>query len=276
MAATIANANLTSQHRYMVRMGALTNGSASLTNLAGGLIGIDTEGALADAIMPLPALPIVEAHIGLVNLHREFLDTIFGVTDLRNGRNLPRAASGKFVEEMNDSSNQRLDSIRERLERVAKEIAFDFCYYGQQETEPQTVKLPGAQNKYVTMTPAVLDSEEFEAKYEIVVNGTRALPQDPIERDAYYERLFMSLIQMPPPIAMMRLDRSDLPDRDIIKTQIQEYFQQMAQSAQNGAPDPHMQKAQADILQQQAESDVKVRQRAAEGTSDANELVIAA
>jgi hypothetical protein len=248
----LENAKTTGQNYYFYDAATFMGKDDLLTNLPGKAIpGNANNGQMQNAVIPVQGLDVSQSHYQNINLNRELMEAMSGSQDLKVNQNLPRDASGEFMKELKAGINSRLAIVRdEQLVRVAKEIARVMLDYLLEDDEPITVRLPGSgEPKYVEITPSALkfDDYDFEAKFDIVSDGSASEPHNPIERDQYYSRIVAELQATPRPLAELRIDLADWSRKDEIRNKLAEFWAMQEEQARLAAQQPNeaMIKAQA-------------------------------
>jgi hypothetical protein len=248
----LENARTTGQNTFFYDEAAFAGKEDLLSNLPGKLVPAPAaNGNVQNAIVAVQGLDVSQSHYQNINLNRELMEAMSGSQDLKVNQNLPRDASGEFMKELKAGIASRLAIVRdEQLLRVAKEIARVMLDLLLDDDEPVTVRLPGSgEPKYITIVPSALkfDDQDFEAKFDIVADGSTAEPHNPIERDQYYDNIIRQLMAMPPPLAELRINLADWSRKDEIRAKLAEYwkFQQAQAEAAAQQPNEAMIKAQA-------------------------------
>lgn len=282
----LENARTTGQNFYFYDEAAFVGKEDLLTNLPGKAVPAPAaNGNVQNSMLAVQGIDVSQSHYQNINLNRELMEAMSGSQDLKVNQNLPRDASGEFMKELKAGIQSRLAIIRdEQLLRVAKELARVMLDLLLEDDEPVTVRLPGiGEPKYVTITPSALkfDDQDFEAKFDIVADGSASEPHNPIERDQYYDNIIKQLMEMPPPLAELRINLADWSRKDEIRAALQQFWQMQAQQAEQQAqmaaqaPNEAMIKAQAQAAGQVAKDFSQGIQNLADGMTDAGEKVLA-
>lgn len=220
------NARRTSQNRLVVRKQSFTDPQGQLTNIPGGIMALDTEGPLSDSIMPLPAMPLPDAHAKIISLILDLVDTTTGLGEIIKQENIPMDASGRFLEQLTSSQLLEVKGIVRRLahgitqwyERILLDIIDGM-------DEEFFIK---ATKGYVLVRPDILRGVDFDYHFCVRVDDALDWPTTPIEKNTLLLAMVDKFIQYPPEIAMKVLDYVSFPNRDALRQALSEFYAKQA------------------------------------------------
>jgi hypothetical protein len=278
----LENARTTGQNWGVYDEAAFQGREDELSNLPGKLLGMtDASGNVQNKFVMQQGLDVAPSHYQNISINRELMEAMSGSQDLKVNSNLPRDASGEFMKELKAGIASRLAIIRdEHMLPAAKHIVRVMLDLLLDDDEPVTVRLPGiGEPKYIQITPSALNlsDDDFEAKFDLVADGSIAEPHNPIERDQYYDGILRSLMDLPQPIAELRINLADWSRKEEIRSTMQAFWQQQeAQAAQSAEQmSPEMLKAKAQAAGQVAKDFSQGMQNLADGIADAGERALA-
>jgi hypothetical protein len=273
----IENARRTSQNKYIINEYGIENLLQSVENTAGGIIRLkaDVED-IRSIVLPLQGMDLPQAHQTLVDMCRELAGDVTGERDLIQQQNLPKDASGRFVEAVESASNARITRIRKNLtraiERVAKQIVF-LLIENEEEDRFYSMTRDWSNPSYISMNPSLLrfDEFDFEAKWDVKLNAADVMPLNPLDQDTLVLSMVDKLLTYPPEVQMVLLDVLNIPQKATVRRALNAANQAAARAAQEQPPDPEIMKIQAESQKDVLESRVRLQQSIAENVGDALE-----
>ncbi len=269
----IENANRTANNRVIIDKSQVTNPDEVYKNERGGVITLEAGGDIDRAVKALPAMQLPTAHVSMINLLRELTDNVTGITDMRLAENLPKDASGKFLQEAESGANSRLSEIRENLiEDGLKPMVHNILAYSIAfEDRSRFIKITqsfGQKPAYVEFNPVFLSfqDEDFEARFDVEIGGNDLALNSVFEEDQLALQRVQSLAGLGPDLAFEMLKVLHVPNRKAIEKALNRFFIVQAQQAQQQT-DPAQSKIEAD----QNEALSQIVRRVGESTADSIE-----
>jgi hypothetical protein len=259
----IDNARRTGQNKIIVRKDALTNPEEGLTNLPGGIMLAETDRELNDVILPLPAMDLPKAHIELIQQIMSIADLTTGLGEISKTQELPREASGRFIDKMIGSQILDLKEVALHVADITVEISkamLDMLI--QNANEDMIVKISGDKDLFVKINPADLRTIDLE-DYSFEINEALDYPTSPMDFNTLYMATLQSLMSLPSPIAQEVVKYIKFPDKNALIRALKKKEEMEAQQAQ----------AQQEQAQQQpSEADRAVRQIAVKAASNVGDV----
>lgn len=269
----IENANRTAHNKVIVDKGQVADADEVYKNERGGVLTLEAGGNIDAAVKALPAQPLPQAHVSMINLLRELTDNITGITDMRFAENLPKDASGKFLQQAESGANSRLSEMRENLEREIKPLAHNLIAYSIAfEDRSRFLKITGSfgqEPAYVEFNPTILQfqDEDFEARFDVQIGGSELTLNSVFEEDQLSLERIQTLAGLGPDLAAEMLKVLHIPNRKAIEKALGAFFRAQALAAQQAQQDPSSDKVQQD----QNEAISQIVRRVGESTADSIE-----
>lgn len=269
----VENANRTSNNQYIVDDTLVEDVDELFNNERGGIIRGAFGGNIKNAIVQFPGMQLPTAHVTMINLLREIQDNITGITDLRFRQDMPKDASGRFVEALEQGGNSRITMVRKELVTVIKSLSHNIIAQNIDKADQERiVKITRTmldEPTYIEFNPTVLAfrDQDFEARFDVEVPADDALSVSPQAQDAQTIATIKELAALGPSLAAETIKLIHVPNKKAISKALVAFFREQQQQAQQGQQDPAQQKIKAD----QNEAMSQIVRRVGESTADAIE-----
>lgn len=193
-----------------------------------------------------------------------------------------RDASGVYLEGVKQDragiaalSAEDVDIFTEDLLTMVMQMILKY------EDSETTLKVIGHDKAehYLTLNMSVLamKDSDFEANWDIRITRPTNEPDNPIKRAELHSKNvqeFAEVLGVDPELAEIWLEGTEIRQKQQLRALLRKRNQQAQAQAQNpeeAQPNEAMMKAQADIAKSQAESELKMREKAADAVADARE-----
>lgn len=270
----IENARRTSQNKFIINEFGIENLQSAMDNSPGGIIRIKADiPDIRNIVYPLQGQELPQSHVQLVNMGRELISDVTGERDILGQEDLPKDASGRFVEAVQSASNARVTRIRynvtRAIQRVAKQVAF-LLIENEDEDRFYTISRDWTNPKYAQFNLGVLEFEEydFEAKWDVKVNAADVLPVNPVDQNVMIMTQLEQLMQYPPETQQALLNMLNIPEKGQLRYALGVHQKAMAAAAEQQGPDPELMKVQAETEKVVTDARVKMQQSIAENVGD--------
>jgi hypothetical protein len=264
---TLDNSNR-SQVKIIYKASAITNMEDALDNEAHGMIGVNTDYSLDDAIKIVPAAPIAEAQVSAIRLIQDLQEQMTGTAMMKQPNAAPRDVSGRAIEGMQAPTQNRMDRIKKRWHKFMKDCIRDVIFNTIEYEDKETTVVLGRdwnEEHYIDFDPSILrfDEQTFEAKWDIVIDEPKNMPINPVDKIHYMIEIMKLVGDMPPERAKAIIQSMEIPKEAIIERVLDD---EIAAQADQPPPPTEMDilQAQAQMQQQQIQMQAQADQQTAQ------------
>jgi hypothetical protein len=235
----IKNSERTGDNLVFVKTdGGITNPAKTLEGKATVVM---VDGDIAGNVLVQPGTTAADGLFRALDLNIKMAEQIVGNVDAMSQENLPRTASGKYVYAAESGQQSRVSNIAKHGDEAERSLYRSIISQAiKNDTEETALKVTVAgQQVDIGFTPNMLDTNDFDMKWDAVLDAAPTESPDPGERNDQRKGLIAELSQMPKIIAFGTLDRLDMPDKEAVKAVLNSWYkQQEEQASAPQAPDP--------------------------------------
>lgn len=193
------------------------------------------------SIFDIPAGNLSPSYLELLRQNEIWLEMAGGGIDLRRQNTIPQNASGEFVRAVEDASNARISCVRDNVADVCKNAMLELLaneLYFNSESKQYRIKTGGGE-QYLDVIPAAFWSDDFERRYDIIVNAQPLLDKDP-QTDNINKSQLIDLLTLGTPdedLALGKLDVMQVDDKETIRAIVRKFWEKKKQATPPPSPE---------------------------------------
>jgi hypothetical protein len=197
---------------------------------------VKVEGDPSGKVVVSQGVTAADGLFRALEFNLKLAEQVTGNIDAMSQENLPRTASGKYVYAAESGQQARITEVAKHSDDCERSLYRSIIRQSlKNDTEEMALKVRTAgQEVDVPFTPNTLDTQDFEIKWDISLDGAPQESPDPAERNQQRRELIPYLIQFSKTIAMGILEEQDVPNKESIRATLEQHYSEQEDAAQQG------------------------------------------